>query len=87
MGASPRRVVAMVVGQGMIPVLIGIAAGVAVALAATRLMSSLLFGIVPSDPATYVTVAVLLAVAAVLSSLLPALQAVRIDPVTALRNE
>jgi putative ABC transport system permease protein len=87
MGARPAQVIAQVVGQGMRPAVLGIVVGVAGAFALSRLMSSLLFGVAPSDLLTYALVAALLAAAALLSCYVPALRALRIDPVNALREE
>jgi len=87
MGARPGQVIAQIVGQGMRPAVLGIVLGAAGAFALSRLMSSLLYGIAPSDLLTYAIVAVLLAAAALLSCFLPALRALRVDPVNALREE
>ncbi len=77
----------LVVRQGIRPALVGIVLGLLGAFLLSRLLSSLLFGIAPSDPGTYVGVTILLAAAALLSCYLPARRALRIDPVTALREE
>jgi ABC-type antimicrobial peptide transport system permease subunit len=87
LGASGRRVVSQMMDQGMRPALFGIGLGLLGALGLSRLMSGLLFGIEPSDPLTYVTVALVLAAAALVSCFLPALRALRVDPVNALREE
>ncbi len=87
LGASSGQVLRHVIGGGMRPAVVGIGAGILGALGLSRLMSSLLFGITPSDPMTYLVVAVLLTLAAYLSCWLPARRALRIDPVTALRRE
>jgi predicted permease len=87
LGAQGGSVVGQIVRQGMLPVLIGIAIGVGGALGLTRLMTSLLFGVQATDPITYVAVAGLLGLTALVSSYLPARRALRIDPVTALREE
>jgi predicted permease len=87
LGAGPGDVARMVVGQGLRLAGIGVAIGVAGALAVTRLMSSMLFGVKASDPAAFAgAAAVLLAVAAV-ASWAPARRAARVDPVVALRSE
>jgi putative ABC transport system permease protein len=87
LGASPLSVLRLVLGQGMRPVLIGVAVGLAAAFALSGLMTSLLFGVTAADIPTYVVVALGLTVAATLSCYLPARQALRVDVVTALRKE
>jgi putative ABC transport system permease protein len=87
LGASPGKVLRLIVAQGMKPVVAGLLAGIAAALALTRLMASLLFGIGATDIITYAGVAGLLAGAALLSCYLPARQALRVDVVAALRKE
>lgn len=87
LGATPRKVLTLIVGQGMRPILIGIGAGLLGALALSRFVSSLLFGVRSVDPLTYAAVALLVAVAALLSCYVPALRALRVDPVAALRQE
>jgi putative ABC transport system permease protein len=87
LGASPQKVLRLIVAQGMKPVVAGLLAGVAAALGLTRLMASLLFGITATDLATYAGVASLLAGAALLSCYMPARQALRVDVVAALRKE
>jgi ABC-type antimicrobial peptide transport system permease subunit len=77
----------LVIRQGIRPAAFGIVLGLLGAFLLSRLLSSLLFGIAPSDPGTYVGVTVLLGAAALLSCYLPARRALRIDPVTALREE
>jgi putative ABC transport system permease protein len=84
LGASPARVVALVVRQGMRPVLIGVASGAVVAAAVTNVLASQLYGVGPTDPITFVSVAAIVAAAAVLAAALPARRAARIDPVTVL---
>jgi len=87
LGATARNVVADVLGEGMRLAAFGMAAGLALALAITRLMSALLFGISPTDIATFAGAATLLSVIAVTASLVPALRASRVDPLVALRDE
>ena len=86
LGASARSVKLLVLGQGLTPVLVGIACGVAGALALTRFMESLLFGVKATDPATFVIVSALLAAIAALASYIPARRATRVDPVRVLRE-
>ncbi len=86
LGAQPRDVLFLALKQGMTPVLIGVAFGLAGAFAAMRLMASMLFGVTPSDPFTFVAVAVILSAVALLACYIPARRATRIDPVVALRQ-
>jgi putative ABC transport system permease protein len=79
-------VVRLVVGQGRRLTALGVALGVAAALALGRGMASLLFGVEPTDPVTLAAVAGVLAATAVGASYLPARRAARVDPATALRQ-
>jgi putative ABC transport system permease protein len=87
LGANPTQVRRMVVLQGMKLALVGVIIGVCSALALARLMSSLLFGVKPWDPATIVLVAVILSAVTLLATYLPARRASRVDPMVALRYE
>ncbi len=87
LGATAIDVVGEVLGHGLRLTGLGMAIGLALALAVTRLMSTLLFGIGPTDAATFAGAAALLALVAVAASLIPALRASRVDPLTALRDE
>ncbi len=87
LGASVADVFGIVLRQGMLPVIAGALAGLAVASAAAGLIRSLLFGIEPLDPMTYGSAVLTLCVVAVGACALPAARAVRIDPASALRDE
>ena len=87
LGATPRRVRRLVVRQGLTLGLTGIALGWLVALAAVRLLDTLLFEVEPGDVATFVAAPLVVLVLAVLATWLPARRAAALDPVRALRNE
>jgi len=87
MGATPRDIVRLVVGQGLTLTLIGIALGAASALALTRVMSSLLFEVSAADPATFAANMALLTVMSLVACYIPARRATRVDPLVALRYE
>jgi putative ABC transport system permease protein len=87
LGAAKTDVIQMIVRQGMIPVITGLAIGIAGAWAATRAMRSVLYGISNTDPITYVVIAIFLAIVAFVAALIPARRATRVDPVEALRSE
>lgn len=87
LGAEPRNVLRMVVVQGLRLVLIGIAVGLVLALVATQLLRSLLYGVSPTDAVTFLGVPLLLVAAALLASYLPARRAAGVSPMLALRAE
>jgi predicted permease len=87
LGAAQSRVVRMVVGEVGRMVVAGIIVGTLLTLSVTRLVSSFLYGVKPTDPATMVISAAALAIVAVAAAMLPAWRAARIDPVSALRED
>ena len=87
LGASAMTVLRMVIGQSLWLTLGGIAAGLVASLALTRFLSTLLFGVRATDPATFLAVAGILLVAGGAASLVPAYRATTVDPVNALRQE
>jgi putative ABC transport system permease protein len=87
LGAQTRDILRFVIAQGMTLTLIGVALGLVFAFVVTRLMKTLLYGVVPNDPLTFVIVPVLILVVAFLACWLPARRAANVDPMTALRAE
>jgi predicted permease len=87
LGAQRVDVVRLIVGQGLRLAAIGVAIGVAAALAASRVLGTLLFGVRATDPLTFAAIPFLLLTVAFLASAIPALRALRTDPTTALRAE
>ncbi len=87
LGANPSNVLALVVRYGMGLAAIGITAGLVGAMLLTRLMTSLLFGIQPTDPLTFGAVLAVLSIAALAATIIPAWRATAVDPMVALRQE
>jgi putative ABC transport system permease protein len=87
LGAQPRDVLRMVVGEGLLLVLLGVVIGVGAGVALSHYLTSLFFGVSPANPVTYLEVALLMIAIALIACLLPALRAVRVNPMTALRYE
>ncbi|HST20859.1 MAG TPA: ABC transporter permease [Blastocatellia bacterium] len=87
MGAQRHDVLKLVIGQGLMYTLIGVALGVAGAFGLTRLMTGLLYGVTATDPLTFVCVSVLLVIASLLACYIPARRATNVDPMEALRYE
>jgi ABC-type antimicrobial peptide transport system permease subunit len=87
LGARRIHVLGMILGNGARLIVAGLGAGIVAALALTRLMASLLFGITATDPVTFLCVSVLLIFVALLACLAPARRAIRVDPMMALRCE
>jgi putative ABC transport system permease protein len=87
LGAQRKDVLSLVVGRGLKLTLLGLALGLIAALAVTRFVSSLLYGVTATDPVTFVGVSLLLLLVAMLASWLPARRATKLDPMTVLRHE
>jgi len=87
LGASNSDVLKLVVGDGMKPILLGVAIGLAAALALGRVVASLVYGVRPTDPLTFVSVAALLLVVGLLATVLPAYRATQVEPTRTLREE
>jgi predicted permease len=87
LGAGRRRVVREILGRGMQPVLVGLVFGVILAAAAGQILESVLYGVNPRDPGTFLSAAVLLTVVAMSAITIPALRASRVSPASTLREE
>jgi ABC-type antimicrobial peptide transport system permease subunit len=87
MGARPRDVFALVLGHGMKVTLIGVGAGLALAVGLTHMLSAMLFGVAPTDIMTFAGVSMLLFSVALLACYLPGRRATRVEPTTSLRYE
>jgi len=86
-GAQARDVFRMVVLEGMVLAMFGIGFGLVGAFALTRLMTTMLFGVEPTDPATFITIAVLLTAVTLVACYIPGRKATKVDPLVALRYE
>jgi ABC-type antimicrobial peptide transport system permease subunit len=87
LGATPRHILRLIMGQGVKLTLIGVAIGLVGAIAVTRLMRSLLFAVTPTDLMTFAISATALIAVAMLACFLPARRATKVDPLVALRHE
>jgi putative ABC transport system permease protein len=87
LGASPANLMRLVIRQGMLMPMIGIVVGIGASLAATRVISHLLFGVGETDPVTFIAVLVTLTLVALAACVMPARRATRVNPITALRGD
>jgi putative ABC transport system permease protein len=87
LGATPRNVGRLIVGQGLKLILSGIVIGLVSALALQRVIGKLLYGVSPTDPLTFTVISLLLIAVALLACWIPARRATKVDPLTALRSE
>jgi len=87
LGASQSDILRLVVGDGMKPILIGVAIGLTAAVALSRFVASLVFGVPPTDPLTFTVVALLLVMVGIVANTFPAYRATRVEPVRTLREE
>jgi ABC-type antimicrobial peptide transport system permease subunit len=87
LGAEPRQLRGLMLGEGLRQASIGVAIGLAGAVVLTRLMQALLFEVTPTDPLTFAGVAVLLLTVAALACYIPARRATKVDPVAIMRAE
>jgi len=87
LGASRQDVVRMVLADGLKPILLGVALGLAAAVALSRVVGSLIYGIRATDPLTFAAVALLLLIVGIFATIIPAYRATHIEPVRILREE
>jgi putative ABC transport system permease protein len=87
LGAQPRDVLRLVIRQGMVLTIAGLLVGIGVGLAATRVMTDMLFGVTATDTVTFISAGALLVLVAFLACYVPAQRATKVDPLVALRYE
>jgi len=87
LGARPSSILKLILGRGMFLIVIGVAIGLLASFGLTRFISTMLFGVTPTDPLTFVVIVLLLALVALLACLVPAQRAMRVNPIVVLRYE
>jgi putative ABC transport system permease protein len=87
LGAQPRAILKLIMGHGLALVSVGAAVGVLASFGLTRFIESMLFGVTPTDPLTFLMIVLLLGVVALLACLIPAQRAMRVDPIVVLRHQ
>jgi putative ABC transport system permease protein len=87
LGAQRHEVIGLVLGQSLLLTALGIGTGIGGAIAVTRYLEKMLFGLTALDPATFIAVSMMFAVIATLAAFVPARRATRVDPLAALRHE
>ena len=87
LGAQPRAILKLIVVRGLVLVSVGALIGVLASFGLTRFIENMLFGVTPTDPLTFVTIVLMLGLVALLACLVPALRAMRVDPIVVLRHQ
>jgi ABC-type antimicrobial peptide transport system permease subunit len=87
LGAEARDIMRLIIGQALRLVGVGLLAGVVIALTATRVMTSLLYGVTATDPITFVSICAIIGTIALIASYMPAARAARVDPLVAIRYD
>lgn len=87
LGAQPSAILKLIIGRGLVLVSVGVVIGVLASFGLTRFIESMLFGVTPTDPLTFVMIMALLGLVAILACLIPAQRATRVDPIMVLRSQ